>query len=118
VIDAARVRLALEYMSEALDDVETLTHGRDRGGFLQDRIAQRAVERCLEVISEASRKIPEPMKAAHPEIPWRKIAGIGNVLRHDYDDIDTGVVWQAATVEVIPLRAAVAAMLAEIPGND
>jgi uncharacterized protein with HEPN domain len=118
VTDAARVRLALDYMSEALDDLQTLTRGRDRAGFLQDRIAQRAVERCLEVISEASRKVPQPMKAAHPEIPWRKIAGIGNVLRHDYDEIDAGVVWQAATVEVIPLRAAVRAMLAGLDGND
>lgn len=115
--DAARIRLALEYIAEALDDLETLTQGRDRAAFLQDRLTQRTVERCLEIISEASRKIPEPMKAAHPEIPWRKVAGIGNVLRHDYDEVDAGVVWQAATVEVVPLRTAVAVLLAEIEGK-
>lgn len=118
MIDEARIRLALDYISDALDDLQTLTRGRDRAGFLQDRIAQRAVERCLEVISEASRKLPEAMKAAHPEIPWRRVAGIGNVLRHDYDEVDAGIVWQAATVEVVPLRAAVAAMLAEIGGTS
>lgn len=112
--DPARIRLALEYKAEALADLETLTRGRERQDYLADRIAQRAVERCLEVISEASRKLPEAMKAARPEIPWRKVAGIGNVLRHDYDEVDAGVIWTAATVEVVPLRAAVAAMLAEI----
>jgi len=118
VTDTARIRLALDYIIEALDDLETLTGGRDRASFLQDRIAQRAVERCLEVISEASRKIPAPMQAAHPEIPWRKVAGIGNVLRHDYDEIDLGVIGTAATVEVAPVRAAVRAMLAEIEGKQ
>jgi uncharacterized protein with HEPN domain len=117
VSDPARIRLALEHMAEALADLETLTRGRERSDYLEDRIAQRGVERCLEVISEASRKLPEAMKAAHPEIPWRKVAGIGNVLRHDYDEVDAGVIWTAATVEVVPLRAAVAAMLIEIEGK-
>lgn len=116
--DPDRIRLALDYMSEALADLETLTGGREQPDYLEDRIVQRAVERCLEVISEASRKLPETMKAAHPEIPWRKVAGIGNVLRHDYDEVDAGVIWTAATVEVVPLRAVVAAMLAEIEGKS
>jgi uncharacterized protein with HEPN domain len=64
----------------------------------------------LEVISEASRRLPDELKAVHSDIPWRAIAGIGNVLRHDYDDIDHIVVWQTATLRVIPLRTAVAEM--------
>jgi uncharacterized protein with HEPN domain len=41
------------------------------------------VTRCLEIISEASRRLPESLKARHPEIPWKQIAGAGNVYRHD-----------------------------------
>ena len=45
------------------------------------------VERALEIISEASRRLPEDLKARHPSIPWPKVAGIGNVLRHDYEHV-------------------------------
>jgi uncharacterized protein with HEPN domain len=51
--------------------------------FETDRRKQWLVERGLEIISEASRRLPETMKARNPIIPWSKVAGIGNVLRHD-----------------------------------
>jgi uncharacterized protein with HEPN domain len=54
------------------------------------------VERGLEIISEASRHLPETVKAAHPEIPWVKVAGIGNVLRHSYDRIAPDILWKVA----------------------
>lgn len=47
--------------------------------FLRDLDRRRIVERCLEILSEASRRLPENLKERHPEIPWRKVAGIGNV---------------------------------------
>ena len=55
--------------------------------FEGDWRSQRLVERGVEIISEASRHLPEDLKARHSEIPWRKVAGIGNVLRHDYESI-------------------------------
>jgi len=45
------------------------------------------IERCIEVISEASRRLPEAWKARHPHIRWRNVADIGNVLRHEYDGV-------------------------------
>lgn len=66
-----------------------------------------AVTRCLEIISEASRRLSDELKARHPEIPWRNIAGAGNVYRHDYEDVTGHQVWQAVKLALPPLRAAV-----------
>ena len=54
--------------------------------FETDWQRQWLVERGLEIISEASRRLPDEIKAKHPEIPWPKVAGIGNVLRHNYEN--------------------------------
>jgi len=61
---------------------------------LADWEKQWAIERGVEIISEASRRLPAEMKARHPEIPWPKVAGIGNVLRHDYESISAPVMWK------------------------
>jgi uncharacterized protein with HEPN domain len=53
----------------------------------RDRRKRRIVERGIEIISEASRSLPDELKARHPEIPWPKVAGIGNVLRHEYQGV-------------------------------
>lgn len=80
IIDAIdRVRTALGDMS--LDDLKT------------DWEKQWVIERGVEIISEASRRLPEDLKARHPEIPWPKVAGIGNVLRHDYESVSAPVMW-------------------------
>ena len=52
------------------------------------------VQRGVEIISEASRHLPTALKARHPEIPWTKVAGIGNILRHNYEDIEASVLWK------------------------
>jgi uncharacterized protein with HEPN domain len=52
--------------------------------FEADRRKRWLVERGIEIISEASRRLPAELKARHPHIPWSKVAAIGNVLRHEY----------------------------------
>jgi uncharacterized protein with HEPN domain len=52
-----------------------------------------AVIRCLEIISEASRRLPASLKKRHAHIPWQDIAGAGNVYRHDYEEISTTMIW-------------------------
>ena len=65
-------------------------------------------------ISEASRHIPAGVRAKHAGIPWREVVGIGNVVRHDYDEIDDLVMWTTATEKLVPLRAAVEVMLRDL----
>ncbi len=62
--------------------------------FKADWEKQWAIERGVEIISEASRRLAPETKARHPEIPWPKVAGIGNVLRHDYESVSAPVMWK------------------------
>jgi uncharacterized protein with HEPN domain len=63
-----------------------------------------AVTRCLEIISEASRRLPEQLKARHPAIGWKQMAGAGNVYRHDYEDVAAEFVWETVVRALPPLR--------------
>src|SRR3990172_12551963 len=78
----------------------------------------RTVERCIEIVPEATRHIPDELKSRYPDIPWRQIAGIGNVLRHDYDLVDQRVIWEVAKVYFPRLRVVIAELSAEMPGED
>jgi uncharacterized protein with HEPN domain len=73
-----------------------------------------AVERNVERISEASRHIPSKFKRNHTEIPWRKVAGIGNILRHAYPIVDDSLIWEVVIRDLPPLKAAVEQMLREV----
>jgi len=84
---------AIEHIkSETLDDFE------------RDWRKRWLVERGVEIISEASRHLSEELKARHPEIPWPKVAGIGNVLRHDYARIAADVMWHVSQNELADLE--------------
>jgi len=72
------------------------------------------VERALEIISEASRRLPEDLKARHPNIPWPKVAGIGNVLRHDYERAAADLIWRLVQDDLSALEVA---CLAELPAD-
>jgi uncharacterized protein with HEPN domain len=62
------------------------------------------VERGVETISEASRRLTEELKLRHPEIPWAKVAGIGNVLRHEYESISAPAMWKLVQDDLTPLE--------------
>lgn len=67
--------------------------------------------RCLEIISEASRRLDEEVRLRHPELPWRDILTAGNVYRHGYHNVTEAEVWITANKDLDPLLAAVEAEL-------
>lgn len=75
--------------------------------FKDDIRTVYAVTRCLEIISEASRRLPEELKARHPAIAWKQMAGAGNVYRHDYEDVAAHFVWDTVERALPPLRIVV-----------
>jgi uncharacterized protein with HEPN domain len=75
--------------------------------FYADKRTLYAVTRCLEIISEASRRASVSFKIAHPEIPWSNIAGAGNVYRHEYEDVLEQQIWSTVQESLGPLRLVV-----------
>ena len=76
-------------------------------GFRDNQLVFYGVMRALEIISEASRRLPAALKARHPEIPWRNVAGAGSVYRHDYEDVRRRDVWTTVQKHLPPLLAVV-----------
>lgn len=74
--------------------------------FREDQRTVYAVTRCLEIISEASRRVSHELKARHPDLPWKQMAGAGNVYRHDYEDVAAHYVWDTV-LALSPLLAVV-----------
>ena len=68
-----------------IDAILAFTDGYDLATFRADRKTVYAVVRALEIISEASRRLPDDVRARHPEIDWPAIAAAGNVYRHEYE---------------------------------
>lgn len=71
--------------------------------YLQSRRDQMAVERGLEILGEAARRVSEPFQQAHPEIDWRNIVGLRNVIAHRYEQVQQDRIWAIVTVDLSQL---------------
>jgi uncharacterized protein with HEPN domain len=97
---------------EAIELIRSDMAGVTLEAFEPDIRKRWLIERGIEIISEASRRLPDELKARHPDIPWRKVAGIGNVLRHNYEDIAAPVIWALVRDDLPPLERVCRAELA------
>jgi uncharacterized protein with HEPN domain len=88
---------------EAIERLQNLMEDVTSEMFENDWQRQWLVQRGAEIISEASRHLPDDLKARHPDIPWRKVAGIGNVLRHNYENIAAPVMRMLVRDDLPPL---------------
>jgi uncharacterized protein with HEPN domain len=91
---------------EAIELIQSDMAGVTLDAFEADRRKRWLVERGIEIISEASRRLSPAVKTRHPEIPWPKVAGIGNVLRHEYEDVAHDVLWHVVHDNLPPLKMA------------
>lgn len=104
------IRHAIDDILEALNRVDQVSQGKTLADFEASWQLQYLVQRAIEIISEASRAIPDDLKALRPEIPWNSVKGVGNVLRHEYRGISNPLIWRVVTDELPRLRIAVEAI--------
>ena len=100
------ITLRLDDMIEASERVREVLGDLSLDAFEGDWQRQWLVQRGIEIISEASRHLPDDLKARQPHIPWRKVAGIGNILRHGYEDIAAPVLWKLVREDLPQLERA------------
>lgn len=105
-----RIGPVLAEMLEAIEGIERHTAGKSLIEFERDWLLRLGVQRALEIISEASRHIPDDVLTAEPAVPWKNIRGIGNILRHEYHKIADDVIWVVVNENILPLKAAVKAI--------
>jgi uncharacterized protein with HEPN domain len=92
--------------------IEVFTDGMDIEAFRSDPRTVAAVERKLQLISEAAIRLGDEADRLCPGQPWRNIRGLGNWLRHQYDRIDLETIWRTVTTDLPPLKVAVERALA------
>lgn len=108
-------RTYLEHIRDALERIaEYTTHGRDV--FLASRLQQDAVLRNLEVVGEAVKRLSPEVRARAPNTPWRRIAGMRDILIHHYFGVDLEAVWLVVEKEVPVLHDVVLELLRDASG--
>ena len=107
-------RIYLEDILGATRKIRAYTNGLSKTAFLADDKTFDAVVRNLEVIGEAAKNIPESVRANTPTIEWKKIAGLRDILIHEYFGIDGEIVWDIVEHKLPGLETAVQQLLTDL----
>ena len=105
-------------MLDAASAVEEFVAGKTWEEYQSNRMMRSAVERHVEIIGEAARRVSDATRQAHPEIPWRAIVGQRNVLAHDYGEILHEAIWAVAKRRIPELTVALRRILPDQPDDE
>jgi len=103
----------LRHILESIRLIEEYLEGADLDVFLASTRLQDAVFRRLEVIGEAVKNVPTDLRDAHPDIPWKRVAGLRDVLIHQYFGVDAELTWQLVQESLPAFKAQINALVEE-----
>jgi uncharacterized protein with HEPN domain len=102
-------------MLAAAKSIRRFTSGVSLEGFRANEEKYEAVNRKLEIIGEAARRLSPEVRNQFPDIPWNLLTAMRNILIHDYDDVDLDIVWDTVNRDLPPLVNRLEAYLAANP---
>ncbi len=105
---------AVSAILEAIAGISAATADKGLDDYAASWVLRHAIQRGVEIISEASRRLPPELQATQPQVPWPLIMGVGNVLRHEYHRISDVIIWRIVVDDLPILKAAALAMEAAL----
>ena len=106
--------LYITHILDAINSVQTQMNGITKEQFENSELLQGFVERKLEIIGEATKRIQDDFKKEHPNIPWKDMAGMRDILIHQYTEVDEDIVWKTITQKLNPLKESIDSILNEV----
>jgi len=97
-------KVFIDHILSSIKDIQTYTEGMNKEMFMLNKLVQDAVIRNIEIVGEAAKNLPQAFRNEHQHIPWRSIAGMRDVLIHDYMNADLEAVWTTVTQHLPALK--------------
>jgi len=113
-MSARSPKVTLRQIKDAAERAQLICENKTRDALLADWQATAALERYLEIMGEAVKRLPEQLYTRYPDIPWKEIAGMRNHLSHGYDSVDYQVLWNTVKQDIPLFVEQVEEMLKEL----
>jgi uncharacterized protein with HEPN domain len=107
-------RPALQAILEAINGIQAAIAGKTLDDYSGDWLLKHGVERGIEIISEAARRLPADLRSKRSDIPWKQIFAIGNIIRHNYDEIADRIIFDLVERDLPILKVAISSLESEL----
>lgn len=111
-------KIFLEHIQESILLIEEYATGLSQADFFRKRFSQDAIIRRLEIMGEAVKNLPMSFRSQHTHIPWKQMAGMRDILIHEYFEVDLGLTWQVIKKELPPIKKHLAEILESLGESD